>query len=107
MGRAFNPHGGNGLIPAPVVRLAAERSVSGTTCPGCTMEIYSDAEDEGCIYEGTTVADGMGHFTFAKNGSLSGPYITATATDGEGNTSEFSLPALLRMPVYLPLVVKP
>lgn len=45
------------------------------------------------IYEGATVSGGMGIFAFAKSGGLTGAYVTATATDSAGNTSEFSLRA--------------
>jgi len=71
-------NGGNNMLPAAVITAVTETSVSGTACPGCTVEIFSDAEDEGRIYEGSTIADASGAFTFSKGSRLSGPNITAT-----------------------------
>lgn len=62
--------------------------ISGTACPGCVVDVYSDAADEGGTYEGSTTADGGGSWTF--NGAVTGPNVTATATTAEGSTSEFS-----------------
>jgi hypothetical protein len=70
------------------------------------VEVYSDDDDEGRVYEGTTIADAAGHFSFDKGGPLTGPYLTATATDGQGNTSEFSAPVARPVKVYLPIVLK-
>ena len=67
-------------------------TVTGATCPNCTVEIFSDTSDEGGIYEGRTEAGKDGAFTFAKGAPFTGPILTATATDPDGNTSEFSLP---------------
>lgn len=64
--------------------------VSGTACPSCIVEIFSDTGDEGAVYEGQTQADENGAFAFEKGAPLAGPHLTATATDE--STSEFSLP---------------
>ena len=70
------------------------------------VEVYSDAADEGRVYEGTTTA----HATtgaFSWNGIPSGPNVTVTATDSQGNTSEFSTPwSEVCYHVVLPLVVR-
>jgi len=66
--------------------------VSGTACAMCAVEIFSDAGDEGAIFEGWIIADRDGAFTFIKGAPLAGPFLTATATDPDGSTSEFSLP---------------
>jgi CSLREA domain-containing protein len=87
--------GGNAGLAAPVIATASATQVSGTACANCTVEVFSDATDEGAIYEGTTTANAAGNWTFSKPGGLSGPYVTATATDGQGNTSEFSAPVSL------------
>jgi len=98
-------NGGNNMLASPVISTVTETSVSGTACPGCTVEIFSDAEDEGRVYEESAIADGNGNWTWT--GSLSGPYVTATATDEAGNTSAFSAPQIAwRHGVYLPLVLR-
>ena len=54
--------GGNtGLAPPDVT---AANPVTGTACPNCTVDIYSDAADEGGVYEGSVTADASGRFTF-------------------------------------------
>jgi parallel beta-helix repeat protein len=83
-----NSNGGNTELTPPTITSVG--SVVGTACANCTIDIYSDDEDEGRVYEGSTTADGAGNWSFA--GSLEGPNITATATDSNGNTSEFSAP---------------
>jgi parallel beta-helix repeat protein len=84
--------GGAECPPPPVVTAVTAGRVSGTACPRCTIEVFSDHEDQGRFYEGTTVADEAGAFTFTKRGWLGGPNVTATATDGAGSTSAFSSP---------------
>ncbi len=64
--------------------------VSGTACPGCIVDVYSDASDEGGTYEGSTTASAIGVWSFA--GSVTGPNVTATATSASGSTSEFAAP---------------
>lgn len=100
-------NGGNGLLPAPAVSAATATTVAGTTCAGCTVELYSDNEDEGRWYEGTTVAGADGRFELSKASGWSGRFLTATATDGHGNTSEFSAAALVvRGRVCIPAVMR-
>jgi hypothetical protein len=79
--------GGLGLAPPTIT---AVDPVSGTACPRCIVDVYSDQEGEGGTYEGTTAADADGRFAF--QGIPSGRYVTATVTDAEGNTSLFSEP---------------
>jgi len=67
-------------------------TATGATCANCTVEIFSDASDEGAIYEGQTTADSRGIFSFGKGASFVGPRLTATTTDVDGNTSPFSAP---------------
>jgi len=79
-------------IPAPTI-LEFDLplgTVFGRACPGCTIEIYSDAADEGEIYEGSSTVDSAGLFSFSAESPLRGPHITATATAPEGGTSPFS-----------------
>jgi len=61
----------------------------GTSCAPCAVDIFSDAEEEGRIFEGS-VSTNDGNWSF--DGPLSGPHVTATNTDMNGNTSEFSSP---------------
>jgi Periplasmic copper-binding protein (NosD) len=81
------------VTPAPTITAVHLTEVSGTACPGCEVEIFSDEEDEGRLFEGSTVADASGHFVFATQRALKGPNVTATATDSQGGTSEFSAPS--------------
>ena len=86
--------GGNTEQSAPLIidfDLAAG-TVAGSTCPNCTVEIFSDSEDQGESYEGKATADSAGAFAFNKGAPFSGPHLTATATDLDGNTSPFSTP---------------
>ena len=91
-----NITGGNNELPPPV--LTGGGSVTGLSCPYCWIDVFSDQADEGAVYEGSTMVAADG--TFVYPGTPSGPYITATVTDGEGNTSEFSdpmVPVIVRM----------
>ncbi len=83
----------NNNISSPVIAGATGSLVSGTATANATVEIFSDAAGEGKTYEGKVIADGNGAFTW--NGSVTGPNVTATATDATGNTSGFSLPHLV------------
>ena len=89
-----------GLITAPVISRVTATSVSGTAPPKATVEIYSDPDDEGQIFEGETTADASGNFDWS--GTAGGPYVTAIAIDDSGNTSEFSN-AYNYIDVYEPL----
>ncbi len=85
--------GGNANLAAPVVVAVSATTVQGTACAGCRVEIFSDDEDEGRTFEGSTVADGGGNWSLQV--SATGPNVTATATDAAGNTSEFSAPVAI------------
>jgi hypothetical protein len=99
-------NGGNQMLPAPVITSVTSTSVAGTTCPGCTVEVFSDNEDEGRVYEGSSAADTLGNFTFSKGSRLVGPHVTATATDAEGNTSMFSTAQVVPKLIYLPVIMQ-
>jgi parallel beta-helix repeat protein len=96
--------GGNLSLPAPVLTEVTTDTVKGASLPHATIEVFSDLEYEGQVYEGATVAEGAGHFTFTVGTAFSLDHVTATATDGLGNTSEFG--AYLPHRIYLPVVVK-
>jgi len=79
--------------PAPVIKTVGSNTLAGTACPGCEVEIFSDSEDEGRVFEGSTVADKSGAFAFSKgSGHFTDLNVTATATDRDGRTSAFSAP---------------
>jgi len=112
--------GGNEGLPAPVIQYASANMVTGTACPNCTVEVFSDDQDEGAIYEGSVGANATGEWAFVDPDGLNGPNITATATDSSGNTSEFSQPyamtgatptatatATLPQPTYTPTLGPP
>jgi CSLREA domain-containing protein len=86
-----NISGGNTELAPPVVTSAG--SASGTACANCQVDVFSDNADEGRTYHGSTTASGSGNWTLS--GAVTGPKITATATDASGNTSEFSAPFTL------------
>ena len=88
-----NAEGASAGINPPAITTATASLVTGTAVPNSTVEIFSDSSDEGAIYEGTAAADSSGHFTWS--GTASGPHVTATCTDTAGNTSEFSVSALV------------
>ncbi len=98
----------NDNVPAPIIDSASCVAVSGTTCVTCTLEIFSDSEDEGQHvhsppYATTNPTTGA----FSWSGTVNGPNVTATAIDSALNTSEFSAPwvgACYRL--QLPLILK-
>jgi hypothetical protein len=98
-----NFRGGNIELTPPIINTVTASHVSGTACAQCRVEIFSDPEDEGQKYEGATIADEAGNWTWS--GLATGPNVTATATDGAGNTSEFSSPTVVYR-VYMPIVLK-
>lgn len=67
----------------------------GTACAPCAVDIFSDADDEGRVFEGSVFTND-GDWTF--NGPVSGPHVTATNTDMSNNTSEFSAPFSVASP---------
>jgi len=92
MGGIYLSGGGNTELPASVILdfdLTAG-TVTGFACADCTVEIFSDSSNEGEVYEGQATADSSGFFAFSKGTSFTGPCLTATATDSDGNTSGFS-----------------
>jgi hypothetical protein len=87
--------GPNELLNFPVINSATTALVSGAACAGCTVEIFvadADPNDygEGQNFVGSGAADGAGNFNVAVSGVQAEDWVTATATDEDGNTSEFS-----------------
>ncbi len=86
--------GGNMELAAPAIFDfdLAMGTVAGQACANCVVEFFSDEGYQGRLYEGQTIADGTGNFSFSRDGAFVGPHLTATATDNNGNTSSFSAP---------------
>jgi hypothetical protein len=82
--------GGNLELFPPLLTNITADTVTGIAVPNSTVEVFSDNEDEGQAFEGSTTADGSGNFTFNQPGGFTLSNVTATATDSDGNTSEFS-----------------
>ena len=115
---SIHHNGGHGIrllnnaqdnILAPVITNASCTAVSGTTCSNCAVEIFSDSQDEGEHRHSppSAIADSGGNWAWS--GDLIGPYLTATAMDSPGNTSEFSAPwdvGLCQRVAILPLAMK-
>lgn len=95
MGGIVNESGGNLELAPPVISSVSSTSVSGTAIPNATVEIYTDPENQGLIFQGETSADAGGNFTW--NGTITGPHtnVTAIAIDESGNTSMFSQAAVI------------
>ena len=89
--------GGNQELFPPILTDVSTNTVRGTAPPGSTVEIFSDAADEGRYFHGAVVVDAAGNFSYSQASAFTGANVTATATDAQGNTSEFSAP-------YHPLV---
>lgn len=101
---ATSPPGPNDYTPCPLIQQATTLSVSGTACPGCTVEVYVAAAQqgdqghgEGQSYLGSVTAagDGTWSLTLAAGQVLAGQQVTATATTAASfemaaETSEFA-----------------
>lgn len=99
--------GANQQLNFPVLESASLTEVSGTACAGCRVELFVADEavfqpGEGKTFAGAAIAELDGTFTVQAVGLVYGNYLTATATDGEGNTSEFSENILLAAPTNNP-----
>jgi hypothetical protein len=103
--------GGNLEIPAPEFSLASTRVVRGTATPGARVEIFSDKGGQGSAFLDSAIANPEGVFVYRPpTGRFPDLNLTATATDPEGNTSNFSSPASPPAPVVareLPGILAP
>lgn len=93
--------GANTQLNFPVLTAASPQAVTGTACANCRVEIFRAAAvstdagsgmyGQGATLVGFGTAGGNGAFTINLSGVVAGDLLTSTATDGLGNTSEFSL----------------
>jgi parallel beta-helix repeat protein len=100
-------NGGNSGLVTPTVTQVSGGQVDGSACAGCTVEVFADTADEGGTYLGTTTADAI-EPAFTWSGTVKGPNVTVTATDSQGNTSEFSAPVQAGSSnrIFLPIVLR-
>ncbi len=85
----------NAAIVPPILMLAEPDTIRGTAGVNSTVEIFKADPDplaggEGKTFINSGSADAAGKFAIAVSGLAAGDTATATATDGSGNTSEFS-----------------
>jgi len=89
------------LLPSPVqtsssllplkVNAATSLLIQGQACPACIIEVFvADARGSGERYILSSTADLDGQFSFVLPATFADKRITTTATDPQGNTSEFS-----------------
>lgn len=98
--------GGNAGLSAPSITShdLAAGTASGIACAHCTVELFSDEQDEGRWFEDSTTAEESETWSINKGSAFHGPKLTATSTHLEGNTSQFG--RVDRYLVYLPLVAR-
>jgi hypothetical protein len=101
--------GGNQNLQPPLI-VRNGRILSGTTYPAAIVEFFSGQEkNEGKYFEGSTLADNSGNFSWQINGHVKGKFITATTTNFSIlSTSEFSAPVrgyIFPWPMFLPAIV--
>lgn len=88
-------------IAIPLITSATSANASGTTCPGCLVQIFiadkttvndpgGDNFGEGITYLAQGYANGSGAFSIPLSTVPGGTIITAHTTDAVGNSSEFA-----------------
>ncbi|MDQ3549307.1 MAG: Ig-like domain-containing protein, partial [Chloroflexota bacterium] len=85
--------GANAKLNYPEPFRAANNELSGSACPGCTIEVYKTGTAIGNgparTYAGSARADSTGSFVFASS-APAGTSFSAVAIDASGNTSEMA-----------------
>jgi hypothetical protein len=79
----------NGIVP-PVITAFENNTLSGTTVPNSTVEIFADMFNQGEEFLGDAQSDGAGNFDFSGD-FPENRFYNATVTDQFGNTSAFSI----------------
>ncbi len=82
--------GGNNLLPAPVLTSVTRNEAIGSAAARQTIQVFADSTNQGEIFLGETVTDASGGFHLDFDSTPERPYVTAIATDAEGNSSAFS-----------------
>jgi hypothetical protein len=90
-------HDGNTQLDPPTIDGVGP--LHGTACAPCTVEVFTDDFDQGRVFEGSVFTNDGNWSLVVK---LVGPNVTATNTDMNGNTSEFSEPFILTTPTPTP-----
>ncbi len=99
---------GNAWITRPLIHTVvtgtARITATGQATPTAVVEVFADPGGEGLTFLGQTTADATGAFTLSVTGAVPGnDNVTATATDADGNTSEFGCYPLPRPVLVWPL----
>ncbi len=89
-----DPNVNDGMI-APTLSNATASSITASTCAQCTVELFiadrgAGQYGSGKTYVTTGVADSTGHLVLTLPNGTAGQVVTATATNPNGSTSEFS-----------------
>jgi hypothetical protein len=100
--------GANRNVFAPILHTADCLMLTVESWPGWTVEVFTDADDEGQIYlTSVVVPSDTAHATITLTTIPTLPNFTATGTDPSGNTSAFSDPLVTGCRhLMLPLVMK-
>ena len=81
--------GGNTELTKPIIGDQTLTYAAGIAPPNSIVEVFSDPDGEGAKFEGSARADDNGYFIMYAILPFQGPFLYATATDADGNTSEF------------------
>jgi hypothetical protein len=106
-----NRAGGNKELSPPAISHTGTRVLQGTSSPSTNVEVFFVDDESVQTYQGTTEAEDTGEFVFViPAGRSIGVHVTATSTDRNGNTSQFSPQQSPRSPVMtreIPGIVGP
>ena len=90
--------GANDRLNYPEVTRPTQAAIQGITCSGCRVDLYrvihtpGGADDSPGTPLVSAIGDAAGAFMFGSPAVSPGDWISAIATDTQGNTSEFSPP---------------
>jgi hypothetical protein len=99
-------NGGNTELSHPWLMECSTNTVRINAPVGIRIEVFSDDGDQGRYFHSSFLMPATEH-TYTQTGAFTGAHVTATATDGAGNTSEFSEPCTTAIyDIYLPIIFK-